>query len=162
MTLDRIGADGRFTIVPVFVEGKAWKADRWIPEGQVNQMPMSSKALLSYITDKYASLYGVWDKIDEKVKNIREQSTARLTALNTLNDEEIKVGRVIGDLDKFVREGNVSDAKREYNKEVRKAVLKKLRIREKEAKKVANDVAKAERRKDKRERSKLNMTVTPN
>ncbi len=162
MTLVRIGADGRFSIVPVFVEGKAWKADRWIPEGQVNQMPMSSKALLSYITDKYASLYGVWDKIDEKVKNIREQSTARLTALNTLNDEEVKVGRVIGDLDKFVREGNVSDAKREYNKEVRKAVLKKLRIREKEARKVANDVAKAERRKDKRERSKLNMTVNPN
>jgi hypothetical protein len=85
-----------------------------------------------------------------------------LTALNTLNDEEVKVGRVIGDLDKFVREGNVSDAKREYNKEVRKAVLKKLRIREKEARKVANDVAKAERRKDKRERSKLNMTVNPN
>jgi hypothetical protein len=79
-----------------------------------------------------------------------------------LNDEEVKVGRVIGDLDKFVREGNVSDAKREYNKEVRKAVLKKLRIREKEARKVANDVAKAERRKDKRERSKLNMTVNPN
>lgn len=162
MTLVQVGADGRFRIVPVFVEGKAWKADRWIPEGQVNQSPMSAQALLKYVTGNFSSLYGVWDRIDEKVKGIREQSTARLTALNTLNDEEVKVGRVIGDLDKFVREGNVSDEKREYNKEVRKAVLKKLRIREKEARKVARDVAKAERRKEQRQRSKINMTVQAN
>ena len=57
--------------------------------------------------------------------------------------------------------GNVSDEKREYNKEVRKAVLKKLRVREKEARKVARDIAKAERRKDVRDRSKINATVTP-
>lgn len=161
MTLVQIGADGRFRIVPVFVEGKAWKADRWIPEGQVNQAPMSSQALLKYVTGKFDSLYGVWDSIDAKVKNVREQSTARLTALNTMNDEEVKVGRVIGDLQKFVREGNVSDEKREYNKEVRKAVLKKLRVREKEARKVARDIAKAERRKDVRDRSKINATITP-
>ena len=68
---------------------------------------------------------------------------------------------MIGDLQKFVREGNVSDEKREYNKEVRKAVLKKLRVREKEARKVARDIAKAERRKDVRDRSKINATVTP-
>jgi hypothetical protein len=122
---------------------------------------MSSQALLRYITDKFGSLYGVWDNIDAKVKHVREQSTARLTALNTMNDEEVKVGRVIGDLQKFVREGNVSDEKREYNKEVRKAVLKKLRIREKEARKVARDIAKAERRKAVRDRSKINATVEP-
>ena len=162
MTLVQIGADGRFKIVPVYVEGKAWKADRHIPEGNVNQSPMSAQGLLKYITDDYASLYGVWDKIDTKVKHIREQSTARLTALNTLNDEEIKVCRIIGDIDKFVREGNVSDERREYNKEVRKSVLKKLRIREKESERLARDVAKAERREDQRRRSKINATITPN
>jgi hypothetical protein len=162
MTLVQIGADGRFRIVPVFVEGKAWKADRWIPEGQVSQTPMSSQSLLKYITEKFQSLYGVWDNIDAKVKNVREQSTARLTALNTMNDEEIKVGRVIGDLDKFVREGNVSDQRREYNKEIRQAVIKKLRIRDKESHRVANDIAKAEKRKETRERAKYNPTIKPN
>jgi hypothetical protein len=118
--------------------------------------------LLSYITDNFASLYGVWDTIDEKVKGIREQSTARLTALNTLNDEEIKVGKVIGDIEKFVREGNVSDKRREYNKEIRQAVIKKLRIRDKESHRVANDIAKAEKRKETRERAKYNPTIKPN
>jgi hypothetical protein len=162
MTLVRIGADGRFSIEPVDVEGKAWKADRTIPSGNVNRNPMSARALLSYITDNFASLYGVWDTIDEKVKGIREQSTARLTALNTLNDEEIKVGKVIGDIEKFVREGNVSDKRREYNKEIRQAVIKKLRIRDKESHRVANDIAKAEKRKELRERAKYNPTLKPN
>lgn len=162
MTLVRIGADGRFTIVPVFVEGKAWKSDRWIPEGSVSKAPMSAQGLLKYITERFQPLYGVWDNIDAKVKNVREQSTARLTALNTMNDEEIKVSKVIGDINKFVREGNVSDERREYNKQVRKAVMKKLRIREKEARKVANDIAKAERRADQRRRSHINPTIHPN
>lgn len=162
MTLVRIGADGRFTIMPVSVEGRGWKADRIIPSGNVNKSPMSANALLAYVTKEYPRLYGVWDTIDEKVKGIREQSAARLTALNVMNDEEVKVGRVIGDLNKFVRCGNVSDERREYNKEVRKAVLKKLQIREREAKKIARDVAKAETRKEQRQRSKFNPTIEPN
>lgn len=154
MTLVRIGADGRFKIVPVFAEGKAWKADRWVPEGQVSQSPMSASALNKYVNDKFQSMYGIWDRIDANVKNIREQSTARLNALNVMNDEEVKVGRVIGDLNKFVREGNVSDKRREYNKEIRKNIMKKLRQRDKEAKEAVRDIVKAEKRKEKAEHAK--------
>lgn len=160
MTLVRIGADGRFKIVPVFSEGRGWKSDRWIPEGQISQSPMTAVGLLNYIKEKYHSMYGVWDAIDAKVKNVREQSTARLTALNTLNDEEIKVGKVISDLNKFVREGNVSDERREYNKAVRKNIMKRLRIREKEANKVARDIAKAEHRKEKERHAKMHAFGT--
>lgn len=162
MTLVRIGSDGRLMIVPVFVEGKTWKADRWIPEGSINQKPMSSAGLLNYINQNFHRLYGIWDQIDDKVKNVREQSTARLTAVNVMNDEEIKLSRVIGNLDKFVREGNVPDERREYNKEVRQNLMKRLRERDKEARAQVREIAKAEKRKDKNERAKINPTITPN
>ena len=149
-------------IVPVFVEGKTWKADRWIPEGSINQKPMSSAGLLNYINQNFHRLYGIWDQIDDKVKNIREQSTARLTAVNVMNDEEIKLSRVIGNIDKFVREGNVPDERREYNKEVRQNLMKRLRERDKEARAQVREIAKAEKRKDKNERAKINPTITPN
>lgn len=156
MTLVRIGSDGRLMIVPVFVEGKTWKADRWIPEGSVNQKPMSSSGLLNYINGAFHRLYGIWDDIDEKVKSVREQSTARLTAVNVMNDEEIKLSKVIGNLDKFVREGNVPDERREYNKEVRKSLMKRLRERDKEARAKAREIVKAEKKKEKAKHAKYN------
>jgi hypothetical protein len=79
-----------------------------------------------------------------------------------MNDEEIKLSRVIGNLDKFVREGNVPDERREYNKEVRQNLMKRLRERDKEVRAQVREIAKAEKRKDKNERAKINPTITPN
>lgn len=156
MTLVRIGGDGRLMIVPVFVEGKTWKADRWIPEGRVDQKPMSGTGILNYITQSYHALYGVWDDIDEKVKNVREQSTARLTAVNVMNDEEVKLSKVIGNLDKFVREGNVSETRRQYNKSVRENLMKRLREKDKEIRAQVREIAKNEKKKADREHDKIN------
>ena len=145
-TLVRVCADGRLKIVPVFVEGKDWHADRYMPEGPVNQSPMSAKALLAYITDKFQDLYGIWDDIDASVKYANEGQTARENAMNVMNDEEIKVGRVIPNIEKFIREGNVSDAKREYNKEVRKAVKAQVKGSESAKKEKLRNIVKAKKR----------------
>lgn len=146
MTLVQICADGRLKIVPVHVEGKVWKADRYIPEGQVSNSPMAPSAIHRYITEKFQSMYGIWDDIDDAVKNVREQSTARTNAMNVMNDEEIKVGKVIPNIDKFIRQGNVSDARREYNADVRKALMRKVKQRESDAKAKVRDIVKAKKR----------------
>ena len=158
MTLVQIGADGRLRIIPIFSEGKGWKADRWIPDGQITRNALSPQALESYLNDNFATLYGVWDNIDAKVKGIREQSNARLTAMNVMNDEEIKVGKVISDPEEFIKEGNVPEKRRQYNEEIRKAVMKKMKLREREAKKAVRDIVKAEKRKQAAEHNKYHVT----
>lgn len=158
MTLVQVNADGRLKIIPVQVEGKAWKADRWVPEGVVNQNPMSPQSLCSYIEANFDKMYGVWDRIDAVVKTARENTTARINALNTFNDEEVKVAKVIGNVDRFIKEGNVSPQRLEYNKEVRKALLKKIRTREKEEKKQLRDIVKAEKRKEEAKHAKFHVS----
>lgn len=158
MTLLQIGADGRFKIIPVFVEGKVWKSDRYIPEGNVTQAVLTPSALNNYLEKNFHQLYGVWDDIDEKVKSVREQSTARLTALNTMNDEEIKVSRVIPDVDEFIKSGNVSPERLEYNKQVRKAIIKKTHERDKEARATVRAIVKAEKRKARDNRAKFHVS----
>lgn len=158
MTLVQINADGRLKIVPVFVEGKTWKADRYVPEGNVVQAPMAPHAVYQYLKQNFSSLYGVWDRIDAAVKISRENMTARINALNTMNDEEVKVSKVIGNVDKFIKEGNVNEKRREYNKEIRKALLSKIKTREKEAKKEVRDIVKAEKRKEAAQHAKFHMT----
>lgn len=148
MTLVRVCGDGRLKIEPVFVKGKVWRADRYVPDGRVSGTPMSPKALLSYIKDNFYTMYGVWDEIDNEVKDAREQSTARLNALNVMNDEEVKVGRVIPNLNKFIDEGNVSDERREYNAEVRKAVAKREKQRQSKAREKVRNIVKAKKRAD--------------
>lgn len=159
MTLVRVCGDGRLKIVPVFVKGKVWKADRYVPEGQVNQTAMSPHALYRYIVENFHTLYGVWDEIDAQVKNANENYNSRVNALNVMNDEEIKVGRVIPDLAKFIKEGNVSDAKREYNKEVRKATAKRIDDRKSDAKEKVRNIVKAKKRAEKNRMNKLNAMI---
>jgi hypothetical protein len=103
-------------------------------------------------------MYGVWDRIDAVVKTARENTTARINALNTFNDEEVKVAKVIGNVDRFIKEGNVSPQRLEYNKEVRKALLKKIRTREKEEKKQLRDIVKAEKRKEEAKHAKFHVS----
>ena len=159
MTLVQVNADGRLKIIPVHVEGKSWKADRWVPEGQVNQSPMSPSGLNSYITSHFDSMYGIWDRIDQSVKTARENTTARINALNVMNDEEVKVSKVIGNVEKFIKEGNVSPKRLEYNKDVRKAIMKRIHNREKEAEDEVRAIVKAEKRKEKAKHAKYHVQV---
>jgi hypothetical protein len=158
MTLLRITADGRFKIEPIYVEGKVWKSSRHIPEGNITNQPLTASALFKYLNVNFNSMYGVWDKIDEKVKNLRENTNERKNALNTFNDEEIKVGKLISNIDLFIKEGNVSDARREYNKAVRQAIKNKIRQRDKELKKKIRDVEKEETRKVNNKRTSLHFS----
>lgn len=158
MTLVQVCADGRMKIVPVHVEGKVWRADRYVPEGQVSQNAMTAQAMLTYINEKFQSLYGIWDDIDSAVKTVREQSTARINALNVMNDEEIKVGRVIPNVDSFIRDGNVSDARREYNENVRKAMAKKVKQRDRETKAEVRNIVKAKKRAEKAKHAHYHVT----
>lgn len=157
MTLVKICADGRLKIVPVMVEGKTWKADRWVPEGQVTQNALSPAAMYKYVTEHFHSMYGIWDNIDEKVKNVREQSNARLNAMNVMNDEEIKVSKVIPNVEQFIKQGNVSDSRRSYNEDVRKAIMKKMKQRERETRKEVRDIVKAEKRHEKAMHNKYHV-----
>lgn len=159
MTLVEVCGDGRLKLKPVFVKGKAWRADRYIPEGVVNQSPMSAQALHSYIVDNFDQLYGVWDEIDAIMKDDSESSNARENAVAVMNDEEIKVGRVIPNVAKFINEGNVSPAKREYNKEMRKATKKHLKKETShEAEKMRN-ILKAKKRAADTRRNKLRLAL---
>lgn len=159
MTLVQVNADGRLKIIPVYVEGKSWKASRMIPEGVVQQSPMSPAGLNSYITSHYDSLYGIWDRIDQSVKTARENTTARINALNVMNDEEVKVSKVIGNVEKFIKEGNVPAKKLEYNKDVRKALMKRIHNREKEQEDEVRAIVKAEKRKEKAKHAKYHVQV---
>ena len=156
MTLLMITSDGRFKIVPVFVEGKSWRSDRHIPEGNVIQAPMTAQALDKYFTDHYHSLFGIWDDIDIKVKRVREDTNQRKNALATFNDEEIRVGGLVGNIDTFINDGRVSYQERERNREVRKALKVRNQARERAIKAKLRDLAKNEKRKDERKMDSLN------
>jgi hypothetical protein len=68
------------------------------------------------------------------------------------------VSRVIGNVDKFIKNGNVTPERLEYNKEVRKALLKKIRNREKEANEQVRDIVKAEKRKEAAKHAKFHVS----
>jgi len=101
-------------------------------------------------------MYGIWDKIDQTEKDLNRDTNARKNAANTMNDEEVKIGKVIRDIDKFIIDGNVSPERREHNKAVRLAIREKNKLREKEIKKKIREMEKEEGKKDRRERNKLN------
>jgi polyhydroxyalkanoate synthesis regulator phasin len=60
--------------------------------------------------------------------------------------------------DKFIKNGNVTPERLEYNKEVRKALLKKIRNREKEANEQVRDIVKAEKRKEAAKHAKFHVS----
>ncbi len=93
------------------------------------------------------------------MKTARENTTARINALNVMNDEEVKVSKIIGNVEKFIKEGNVPPQRLEYNKEVRKAIMKRIHNREKEAEDEVRAIVKAEKRKEKAKHAKYHVQV---
>ena len=160
MTLLKITSAGRFLVERVFVEGKAWRRDRYVPQDDVPDYPLTGGALTKHIIQNFHDMYGIWDEIDQEIKQSKEASNQRKNAINTFNDEEVKVSKVLDDVDKFIVDGNVSPKRRERNKKIRQAIREKNKLREREIKKKIRELEKSKRKKDKRDRTKFNPFET--
>jgi len=160
MTLMKITNSGRFLVEQVFVEGKAWKDDRLIPQGSVPKTPMTGKTLLKHFKRNFHDMYEVWDEWDEIKKNTKEAANQRKNAVNTMSDEEVKLKKVIKNISEFIARGNVPPKRRERNKEIRQAVREKNKLREREIKKKMRELEKENHKKNRRERNKLNPLIT--
>ena len=160
MTLMKITNSGRFLVQPVFVEGKAWRDDRNIPQEKAPKHPMSGVSLVKWIHDNYHSMYGIWDAIDENKKYYREQLNRRKAAIGTMSDEEIKVGKVIDNINKFIARGNVSRKRRERNEKIRRAIHDKNIQREREIRAQLREMEKDTRKQERRDRSSLNPLLS--
>lgn len=157
MTLLKVTGDGRFRVEQVFVEGKAWRSDRYIPQTNVPNTPLSGRALSKHFHHHFHDMYGVWDEIDEETKKENEASNQRKNAVNTFSDEEVKVSKVLDkSVDEFIVDGNVSHERRERNKKIRQAIRDKNKLREREVKKKMRELEKAKVKQDGRDHDKLN------
>jgi hypothetical protein len=161
MTLLKVTPSGRFVVDPVFVEGKAWRDDRTIPDGKAPQKAYTGYALNEYFKTNFYEMYGRWDEIDEAKKYVREASNQRLNAMNTMNDEEVKVSEVLEmPVTEFIATGNVSKERRERNKASRQAIKERNQLREREIKKKMRELDKASNKSDRKERNKLNPFIS--
>lgn len=156
MTLLQISSNGKFIVKRVFVKGKAWKQDRYVPQDMAPSKAYVGYALEQYFKKYYYDMYGIWEEIDEEVKEIKENINKRKNAVNTMNDEEVDVGRILQDVNEFIEDGNVSDEEREKNEKIRKNIKEKNKLRERAIRNKVREAKKAKRKKEKRERRKLN------
>jgi len=159
MTLVKVTGSGRFVVERVFVEGKAWRDDRYIPQDNTPKQALTGSGLNKYITQNYEPMYGVWDQIDEMKKEHNEQINQRKNALNTFSDEEVKVSRVLDEVDSFIVRGNVTNKRRKRNKEIRQASRDKNKVREREIKKKVRELEKEDNKKARRDRQSLNPLI---
>ena len=159
MTLLKITESGRFIVDQVFVKGKAWKDDRYMPQSSLPTSPLTGSGLSKWIYRNYYNMYGVWDSIDENKKYIREQANQRKNAINTMNDEEVKIGRLIPDVENFIARGNVSRERRDRNKQVRQSIREKNKLREREINRKLREIEKSTNRQERRDRGKLNPLI---
>jgi hypothetical protein len=156
MTLLKITNSGRFVVIPIDVEGKSWKPDKTIPAGSdIRQKAFTGHSLAQYVSRNYYDMYGRTEEFEEQVKAEREAINQRKNAMNTMNDESVDVGKVI-DVDEFIIDGNVSDQERERNKLIRKRIIKRNQIRDREVKKKMREMEKNSGKRDRRDRNKLN------
>ena len=159
-TLLKVTASGRFQVIPVDVEGKAWRPDKTVPaENDICRRAYTGHALLLYIKQHYQELYGVWEAIEAKLKAEREAINQRKNAMNTMNDEEVDIGKLI-DVNEFVVDGNVSDQERKRNQLIRKRIIKRNQLREREIKKKMRDIERNEGKVTRRERNTLNPLIS--
>jgi len=156
MTLLKITHSGRFVMEQTFVEGKAWRDDRLVPQQHMTKNPMTGKTLDKYLKKNFHGMYGLWDEWDEIKKQTQEASNQRKNAVNTMNDEEVKLRKVINNISEFIAKGNVPLRRREMNKSNRKAIKEKNRLRDKDVKQKMRELEKDSRKKDRRDRNRIN------
>ena len=77
-----------------------------------------------------------------------------------MSDEEVKLRKVIKNLDKFIVHGNVPPKRRERNKRIRQSIHDKNKLREKEIKKKVREIQKAKGKDDRKDRNRLNPLLS--
>jgi hypothetical protein len=117
---------------------------------------ISRYALSKYLRQNFKQMYGIWDEIDAEIKEDREAINQRKNAVNTFNDEEVKISKILDDVKEFVDEGNVSDFRRNRNKMVRQAIRDKNKLREREIKKKIRELEKQKNKESVRKSDKIN------
>ena len=156
MTLMKITTSGRFVVIPVEVEGKSWKPDKLIPaKKDVRSKAFTGHALTQYMHRYYQEMYGIWEDLEEKIKAEREAINQRKNAMNTMNDEEVDVGRLVP-VEEFILDGNVPLERRDKNKEIRKRIIQRNQMRERQVRKKMREIEKTRGKKDRRDRNRLN------
>jgi len=106
----------------------------------------------------FYEMYGIWDEIDNKVKEENESTNQRKNAVNTFNDEEVKISKVLDkSVEKFIDDGNVSPGRRERNKAIRQVIRDKNKIRNSEIRKKIRELKKEKGKQDKRNSNRLNV-----
>lgn len=159
-TLLQITSDGRFIVKPVAVEGKGGKIDKNVPAALTPTRTYVGYALGQYLTKNFFEMYGYNDSIDEEIKYIKENTNQRKNAVNTMNDESVKIGKVIPDIEKFIEIGNTTKEDRERNKSLRKNIKEKNKFREKEIKKKVREARKELEKQARTDRQRLNPFIS--
>ena len=138
ITLAKVSASGKLMLVPTVI----MKENRIIPDGKIKVTPMDGRALNSYLTKNYDSLFGNYINEQTAEKNYNSGRNARKNAINTLSDEQVPVNDVIFDIGKFIDDGNVDDDTRLKNKEQREYINKKRTERQRSAKRAQKELEK--------------------
>ncbi len=151
----QITSNGRFIVKQTFVKSKGWKKERHIPQDRVPKNAYLGYALTQYFKKNYYEMFGIWEEIDEEIKSIKEGINQRRNAVNTMNDEEVNISKILKSINKFIQEGNVSRERRERNKLIRKNIKKKTQLREREIRKIVRETKKYLKKKRKKQLQKL-------
>jgi hypothetical protein len=160
MTLCKVTSSGRLLMQQTFVPSKAWRVDRYVPQRNTPKHPLTGKAMNSWIGSHYKEMYGVWDEWEEATKQVKEAINSRKIAVATMNDEEVKLKRIVPDVEGFIVNGNVSHKRRERNKEIRVAIREKNKIRDREIKKRMREIKKEKNRQDRNDRNRMNPLIS--
>lgn len=160
MTLMKITSSGRFRVKQIFVEGKAWRDDRLVPQSKVPMDPLTGQSMVRYFNKHFHDMYGVWDVIDDIKKDAQEAANQRKNSVNIMNDEEIKIAKVIPmSINRFIAAGNVSRKQRETNKASRQSIREKNKLREREIKKKMREIIKEQGKATRKDRNRINPFV---
>jgi hypothetical protein len=160
MTLLQITSNGRFVVKQTFNKGKAGKPDKYIPQSRVPSKAYVGYALAQYFKKYYFEMYGINEEIEEEVKIIKQAINERKMAVGTFNDEQIKIGRLIKDINDFIEKGNVSPQRREQNKIIRKHIRQKGKLREQKIRAAVREAKKYKKKMEKKARQKLNPLIS--
>lgn len=160
MVLLQITPSGRFMIIPTFVKGKAWREDKVVPNGNVPTNALGGAALDKFLRGNYENMFGIIEQQELLIKKENESENKRKNAVNTLNDEEIKMSQVIPDINDFIIDGNVSPERNDFNRKIRESIREKNQLRQREIRKKARAIEKAKNRSTRNERNKLNPFIS--
>ena len=160
ITLLEITNSGRFHVIPVDVKGKSWKPDKTVPSVDLMSGKMfTGKSLAEYMNRHYYELFGKQEEIEDAIRTEKEVINLRKNAANTMNDEEVDIGKLVN-VNDFVVDGNVADEERERNKTIRKRIIERNRMQDRAVKKKMRDTARNQGKVNRRERNKLNPLLS--